>query len=164
MYGHPGKKLSFMGNEFAQVHEWSHDRALDWHLLEQPSHAGVSALVRDLNKLYRTLPALHELDCESAGFEWLVINDAEQSVFAWLRKGREPRARCIVVINFTPQLHRDYCIKVPQRGTWREALNTDSAHYGGSNAGNNGAVTISDDGELRLVIPPLAALFLVPEA
>jgi 1,4-alpha-glucan branching enzyme len=164
MYGHPGKKLSFMGNEFAQVHEWSHDRALDWRLLEQPPHAGVSALVRDLNKLYRTLPALHELDCESAGFEWLVINDAEQSVFAWLRKGREPRARCIVVINFTPQLHRDYCIKVPQRGTWREALNTDSAHYGGSNAGNNGAVTISDDGELRLVIPPLAALFLVPEA
>jgi 1,4-alpha-glucan branching enzyme len=166
MYGHPGKKLLFMGNEFAQAHEWSHDRSLDWHLLEQSPHAGVAALVRDLNNLYRTLPALHELDCESAGFQWLVMHDADQSVFAWLRTGRDPRACCVVVVNFTPELHNGYRIKVPRGGRWREALNTDAAPYGGSNAGNYGAVTASDhDGapELRLVIPPLATLFLVPE-
>ena len=138
MFGHPGKKLLFMGSEFGQQDEWRHDHSLDWHLLEQPRHAGIHALVRDLNRLYRTLPALHELDCEAAGFEWLVMHDADRSVFAWLRKGRQTHERCLVVVNFTPEVYRDYRIKVPFSGTWREVLNTDSALYGGSNVGNGG--------------------------
>jgi 1,4-alpha-glucan branching enzyme len=166
MFGHPGKKLLFMGGEIAQEHEWSHDRSLDWHLLHHPRHAGVQALIRDLNRLYRGLPALHELDSEAVGFEWLVMHDADRSVFAWMRKGREPRARCLVVVNFTPQVHRDYRIRVPFVGRWREVLNTDAAIYGGSNTGNGGEVTTLNDHpvpEVSLVIPPLAAIFLVPE-
>jgi len=166
MFGHPGKKLLFMGSEFGQESEWRHDHSLDWHLLKHPSHAGVQALVRDLNRLYRTIPALHELDCEDAGFEWLVMHDAERSVFAWLRKGHQTHERCLVVVNFTPEVYRDYRIKVPFSGTWREILNSDSALYGGSNVGNAGAVTTLDEGaipEVSLVVPPLAAIFLVPE-
>jgi 1,4-alpha-glucan branching enzyme len=166
MFGHPGKKLMFMGSEFAQKNEWTHDHSLDWHLLEQPRHAGIQALVRDLNRLYRTQPALHELDCEAAGFEWLVMHDADRSVFAWLRKGHEPRERCLVVINFTPEVYQDYRIKVPLSGIWREVLNTDAAIYGGSDIGNGGTVRTLDEGmvpEVSLVLPPLAALFLVPE-
>jgi 1,4-alpha-glucan branching enzyme len=166
MFGHPGKKLMFMGNEFGQEREWSHDHSLDWHLLDQPHHAGVARLVHDLNWLYRTVPALHELDCDGAGFEWLVLDDADNSVFAWLRKGRDARECCLVVVNFTPQYHRDYRIRVPFASTWREALNTDAAIYGGSDAGNAGRVTASVEGAgpvLHLVVPPLAAVFFVPE-
>ncbi len=166
MFGHPGKKLMFMGSEFGQQNEWSHDRSLDWHLIGEPRHAGVQTLVRDLNRLYRTLPALHELDCDGAGFEWLVMHDADRGVFAWLRKGRESHDRCLVVVNFTPEVYRDYRIKVPFSGTWRELINTDAALYGGSNVGNGGAVRTLDEGmvpEVSLVIPPLAAIFLVPE-
>jgi 1,4-alpha-glucan branching enzyme len=166
MFGHPGKKLLFMGSEFGQESEWRHDHSLDWHLLERPKHAGIQALVRDLNHLYRTVPALHELDCEGDGFEWLVMHDAERGVFAWLRKGRETPERCVVVVNFTPEVYRDYRIKVPFSGAWREILNTDSALYGGSNIGNGGTVSTLDGGgvpELNLVVPPLAAIFLIPE-
>jgi len=166
MFGHPGKKLMFMGSEFDQPNEWNHDRSLDWHLIGEPRHAGVQTLVRDLNRLYRTLPALHELDCDGAGFEWLVMHDADRGVFAWLRKGRESHDRCLVVVNFTPEVYRDYRIKVPFSGTWRELINTDAALYGGSNVGNGGAVRTLDEGmvpEVSLVIPPLAAIFLVPE-
>jgi 1,4-alpha-glucan branching enzyme len=166
MFGHPGKKLMFMGNEFAQQGEWNHDRSLDWHLLDDPRHAGIQALIRDLNQLYRSVPALHELDCDGAGFEWLVMHDADRSVFAWLRKGRDARARCLVVVNFTPQVYRDYRIKVPFAGIWREVLNTDAAAYGGSDVGNAGAVRTLDEGsvpEVSLAIPPLAAIFFVPE-
>ena len=166
MFGHPGKKLLFMGSEFGQESEWRHDHSLDWHLLERPKHAGIQALVRDLNHLYRTVPALHELDCVETGFEWLVMHDAERGVFAWLRKGRETRERCVVVVNFTPEVYRDYRIKVPFSGAWREILNTDSALYGGTNVGNGGTVSTLDGGgtpELNLVVPPLAAIFLVPE-
>jgi 1,4-alpha-glucan branching enzyme len=167
MFGHPGKKLLFMGSEFGQESEWRHDHSLDWHLLEQPAHAGVQALIRDLNKLYRTVPALHEYDCDHNGFEWLVMHDADRGVFAWLRKGRETRDRCVVVVNFTPEVYRDYRVKVPFSGRWREALNSDAAIYGGANIGNAGAVHTLDDGtipEVSLVIPPLAAVFLVPES
>jgi 1,4-alpha-glucan branching enzyme len=167
MFGHPGKKLLFMGNEFGQQNEWQHDHSLDWHLLDQPRHAGIQSLIRDLNRLYRSIPALHELDCEGAGFEWLVMHDAERSVFAWLRKGRETADRCLVVVNFTPEVYRDYRIKVPFSGAWREVLNTDSALYGGSNIGNGGVVRTLDEGmipEVSLVVPPLAAIFLVPES
>jgi 1,4-alpha-glucan branching enzyme len=166
MFGHPGKKLLFMGNEFAQEQEWQHDHSLDWHLLEKPQHAGIQALVRDLNALYRSVPALHELDSDGAGFEWLVIDDVDNSVFVWMRKGREDRKRCVVVVNFTPQLHRGYRVPVPFAGRWREVLNTDAAAYGGSNAGNAGlvdAVEGATGAELRLAVPPLAAIFLVPE-
>jgi 1,4-alpha-glucan branching enzyme len=166
MFGHPGKKLMFMGCEFAQEWEWSHDHSLPWHHLDEPSHAGVQRLVRDLNNLYRTLPALHELDCDSAGFEWIVVDDWQQSVFAWLRKGRDPRAQCLVVVNFTPEIRRDYAVRVPFGGYWRELLNTDAETYGGTNVGNGGgvsAVQAGDRQEIRLTIPPLGALFLVPE-
>jgi 1,4-alpha-glucan branching enzyme len=165
MFGHPGKKLLFMGCEFAQVKEWNHDHSLDWHLLQEPRHAGIQSLVRDLNWLYREMPALHELDCDPSGFEWLVADDASGNVFAWMRKGRDERARCLVVTNFSPNVYHNYIIHVPLAGTWREVLNTDSLHYGGSNVGNVGEVrTLEGAGpELRLTIPPLATIFLVPE-
>jgi 1,4-alpha-glucan branching enzyme len=166
MTAHPGKKLMFMGSEFAQSTEWNHDQSLPWHLLDQDSHAGIQRLVRDLNRLYRETPALHALDCDTAGFEWLVADDAAHSTFAWLRKGRNPTDRCVVVVNFTPEVLRDYKVRVPFAGTWREVLNTDAATYGGGNVGNAGAVSTvvtRDSPELHLVIPPLAAVFFVPE-
>jgi 1,4-alpha-glucan branching enzyme len=166
MFGHPGKKLMFMGCEFAQDTEWNHDHSLPWHLLEQPRHQGVQRLVRDLNRLYRDTPALHQLDCDASGFEWLVADDANQSVFAWLRKGRDGRARCVVVMNFTPEVRHGYRIRVPFAGPWREVLNTDAAIYGGSNTGNGGlinAVVTPESPELHIVLPPLAALYFVPE-
>jgi len=165
MFGHPGKKLMFMGCEFAQEREWNHDHSLDWHLLEQDKHAGIHSLIRDLNTLYRDTPALHELDCDPAGFEWMVTDDASNNVFAWLRKGNTPRSQCLVVVNFSPNVHRDYRVRVPFTGKWREALNSDAALYGGSNVGNSGEVTATGlVPELSLTLPPLAAIFLVPEA
>ena len=156
----------FMGCEFGQEREWDHDRGLDWQLLDNPRHRGIQSLIRDLNHLYRSVPALHELDCDGSGFEWLVVDDADHSVFAWQRKGADANARCIVIVNFTPETHYDYRVPAPFSGAWREVLNTDSSFYGGSNVGNEGTVNAarSDTGaELRLVIPPLAAIFLVPE-
>jgi 1,4-alpha-glucan branching enzyme len=165
MYGHPGKKLLFMGNEFAQSSEWSHDHSLDWHLLQYPEHKGIQTLVRDLNHLYRDTPALHELDCEAHGFEWLVIDDTDQSVFAWLRRGRDSGQMCIVVLNFTPQVREGYRLRVPAAGPWREIFNSDSARYGGTNVGNAGrvdAVPLDSGGELTLTLPPLAGVLLAP--
>jgi 1,4-alpha-glucan branching enzyme len=166
MFGHPGKKLMFMGCEFGQDTEWNHDISLPWHLLDKPEHAGIQRLVRDLNRLYRDTPALHALDCQPEGFEWLVTDDADNSVFAWLRKGREPGERCVVAVNFTPQVLHDYRLRVPFAGRWREAFNSDAAIYGGSNVGNTGGVSTvatPDSQEIRIVLPPLAALFFVPE-
>ena len=166
MFGHPGKKLLFMGSEFGQDREWNHDRSLDWHLLEQPEHAGVQMLIRDLNKLYRETPALHQLDCEAAGFEWIVMDDTDRSVFAWLRRGRGSGVMCLVIINFTPEVQRGYRLPVPVAGAWREVFNSDLARYGGSGVGNAEPVTASDTdagAELSLVLPPLAGLILVPE-
>jgi 1,4-alpha-glucan branching enzyme len=167
MFGHPGKKLLFMGNEFAQEGEWRHEHSLDWHLLTWPEHRGVQSLVRDLNALYRSVPALHELDCDGAGFEWLVADDVNNSVFAWLRKGEGAQDQCLVVVNFTPQLHQDYRIRMPSPGSWREVLNSDAADYGGSNAGNHDVLaSATEEGRhtLRLVVPPLATIFLVRES
>lgn len=166
MFAHPGKKLLFMGSEFAQDSEWNHDLSLPWHLLDHASHAGVQRLVRDLNHLYGAMPALHALDCAADGFEWLVADDASNSTFAWLRKGRNPTERCVVVVNFTPQVLRDYRVRVPFTGTWREVFNSDATIYGGSNVGNAGAVSTvvtRDSPELHIVVPPLAAVFFVPE-
>jgi 1,4-alpha-glucan branching enzyme len=166
MFGHPGKKLMFMGSEFGQDSEWNHDVSLPWHLAEQQSHAGVQRLVRDLNRVYRDIPALHALDCDAAGFEWLVADDSGHSTFAWLRKGRGETERCVVVVNFTPEVLRDYRVPVPFAGRWREVLNSDSSIYGGSNVGNAGLVSTvaaHESPELRLVVPPLAAIYLIPE-
>jgi 1,4-alpha-glucan branching enzyme len=165
MYGHPGKKLMFMGCEFGQETEWSHDHSLDWHLLDRPWHQGLQSLVRDLNQLYRSTPALHQLDCDSAGFEWIVGDDTDQSVFVWMRKGRESNSICIFAVNFTPEVRRNYRFRVPIEGPWREALNTDARQYGGSQVGNDGELIASrrgDSFQLDVTLPPLAAVFLVP--
>jgi 1,4-alpha-glucan branching enzyme len=158
MWGYPGKKLLFMGQEFAQRREWSEARRLDWQLRDAPMHEGVRSLVRDLNRLYAATPALHGRDCEGEGFEWLIADDRRNSVFAWLRKA--PGARAIAVIsNMTPALHGAYRLPLPHDGVWREILNTDGEVYGGSGEGNLGAVT-AVDGAAVLVLPPLATLML----
>jgi 1,4-alpha-glucan branching enzyme len=160
MWGYPGKKLLFMGQEFAQSREWSEDRALDWDLRRSPLHEGVRNLVRDLNWLYCDRPALHAGDCEREGFEWLIADDAENSVFAWLRRapGEKPVA---VIANMTLALHTNYRLPLPQDGLWREILNTDAAAYGGSGQGNMGTAT-ARDGAAHILLPPLATLMLEP--
>ena len=135
MYAHPGKKLLFMGGEFAQEREWNHDRSLDWHLLADPAHSGMQRLVSDLNHSYRGLPALYELDAEPAGIEW-IVSDRENSVVAFVRRARDSSDFVICVTNFTPVVRNGYRIGVPGAGTYIEAINTDYAHYGGSNVAN----------------------------
>jgi 1,4-alpha-glucan branching enzyme len=158
MWGYPGKKLLFMGQEFAQRREWSEERALDWHLMEAPAHRGVADLIRDLNHLYRSTPALHARDCEGEGFEWLIADDADNSVFAWMRKapGEAPVA---VIANMTPALHSHYRLPLPHDGVWAEVLNSDAAIYGGSGQGNMGQVT-AENGAAHIVLPPLATIML----
>ncbi len=161
MWGYPGKKLLFMGQEFAQGREWSEARGLDWEQLDLPQHAGVQRWVRDLNHAYRTLPALHARDCEPEGFGWLVVDDAQASVFAWERKA--PGAPTVVVVsNMTPALHSHYRLPMPHDGRWREALNSDAAIYGGSGQGNLGQIE-AKDGAAMVVLPPLATLMFVFE-
>jgi 1,4-alpha-glucan branching enzyme len=159
-WGYPGKKLLFMGQEFAQRREWSEARALDWELLGAPAHAGVRDLVRELNRIYRERPALHARDCEGEGFDWAVVDDSANSVFAWTR--RAPGAPPILVVcNLTPVARESYRVPAPQGGRWREVLNTDAGLYGGSNAGNLGGVE-AEGGALNLTLPPLATIMLEP--
>jgi 1,4-alpha-glucan branching enzyme len=164
MYAHPGKKLLFMGSEFGQWDEWTHDRSLDWHLLEEPAHQGVQRWVRDLNTLLCGEPALHEVDFEPAGFEWIDCNDADQSVVSFLRWDRERRRPVVLVCNFTPVPRQSYRIGVPYDGIWEEALNSDAPLYGGSGQGNLGAVTavpVPSHGHgqsLVVTVPPLGVL------
>jgi 1,4-alpha-glucan branching enzyme len=165
MFGHPGKKLLFMGCEFAQEREWNHDRSLDWHLLDDPLHDGVRKLLRDLNALYRATPALHERDFTPDGFEWLDHQDAEKSVLSFVRRGEADDALVVVVCNFTPTPHRAYRVGVPRPGVYRECLNTDSEHYGGSNVGTPlGAATAQPvplHGRAQSIVidlPPLATV------
>jgi 1,4-alpha-glucan branching enzyme len=169
MYGHPGKKLLFMGGEFGQWREWDHDRSLDWHLLtEGPHHKGLQLLMRNLNHLYRSQPALYEVDFEPRGFEWIDCHDWQGSAVAFLRRAKDPDDFVVVVCNFTPVPRYDYRIGVPTGGYYVELLNSDAAIYGGSNIGNGGGVTaepIPDHGRpfsLRLTLPPLAGLILKP--
>ena len=168
MWTYPGKKLLFMGCEFAQEREWNHDAGLDWFLLDDPKHAGVQTLVRDLNRLYREVPALHDGDCESAGFRWVVMEDAENSVFAYLRQSTAGAPPALVVCNMTPVPRQGYRLGVPQAGHWIERLNTDASIYGGSNTGNGGEVVASDHGShgfpasLSLTLPPLGTIVLLP--
>jgi 1,4-alpha-glucan branching enzyme len=170
MYGQPGKKLLFMGGEFGQWREWNHDSSLDWHLLEDPAHAGLSRWVEEMNALYRREPALHEADFDPAGFEWVDCNDAEQSTLTFLRKGRSTDDVILVVCNFTPVPRPNYRVGVPRGGYWREVLNSDARQYGGSGQGNIGGVDaapISAHGRpytLTIVVPPLATVFFRSEA
>jgi 1,4-alpha-glucan branching enzyme len=138
MWTMPGKKLLFMGSEFAQENEWNNNASLDWHLLDDPLHAGALDAVRDLNRLYRETPALHEIDCEGHGFSWVDCNDRDNSVVSYLRKSKDDRDIVLVVCSFTPVVREGYRIGVPRPGFWQEALNTDSRLYGGSDVGNAG--------------------------
>jgi 1,4-alpha-glucan branching enzyme len=140
MWGHPGKKLLFMGQEFGQGREWNEQQSLDWHLMDVHWHVGVQRLVRDLNALYRGAPSLHQRDCDSGGFAWIEANDAENSVLAWLRYGRDGAAPMLVICNFTPVPRHNYRVGLPFYGRWIERLNTDAEAYGGSGMGNMGAV------------------------
>ena len=164
MFTHPGKKLLFMGGEFAQWKEWAHDESLEWHALDHESHRNVQRWVRDLNALYRREPALHELDVEPSGFEWVDFNDADHSVVSYLRKGSSTRDPVLVVCNFTPVARGDYRVGVPAGGTWKELLNSDAKEYGGQGLGNLGAVKAEAKPQhgrshsLRLTLPPLGVL------
>ena len=140
MWTHPGKKLLFMGCEFAQRNEWNHDQSLDWHLLEYSDHQGIQNLIKDLNHVYREIPALHELDCEGSGFEWLDSENADQSILIYLRKGKEGTPPVLVIVNLTPTSYQNFSIGVPDSGFYKECLNTDKNIYGGSNISNNGGV------------------------
>jgi 1,4-alpha-glucan branching enzyme len=169
MWGHPGKKLLFMGQEFAVPEEWNHDAQLPWQLLEQTQHQGMQNLIRDLNGAYREHSALHQLDCDAAGFEWLVGDDAENSIYAWLRRDSEGN-EVIVACNFTPVPRLGYRIGLSSaHQQWQELLNTDSEFYGGSNIGNGinvikqEAISSHDrERSLHVNLPPLATVFLVP--
>ena len=170
MYGHPGKKLLFMGGEFGQTNEWYHETSLDWHLLEMgPYHRGLQRMVQDLNQLYRNEAALHEVDFTPAGFQWIDCNDWESSTISFLRRAHNPDNFLVVVCNFTPVIRSSYRLGVPRGGFYRERLNTDAALYGGSNVGNAGGVmaeAIPHHGHpfsLLLKLPPLATLVLQPE-
>lgn len=166
MWGHPGKKLLFMGGELAQSREWNHDRELDWGLLQQAEHAGIQRLVGDLNRLYAREGALHHTDADPRGFEWIVEHDPASSVFVFLRRSFHGGAPVIVALNMTPEVRRGYRIGAPEAGEWREILNTDAEIYGGGNIGNAGAVRTAPHPchgraqSLELTLPPLAGVFL----
>ncbi|MGI4745931.1 MAG: 1,4-alpha-glucan branching protein GlgB, partial [Janthinobacterium lividum] len=168
MWTHPGKKLLFMGSEFAQQREWNHDTGLDWWLLDDERHRGMQVLLRDLNTLYCGEPALHVKDTDQDGFRWVVLHDAEQSVFAWLRFGHYGQRPVLVICNFTPIVRHGYTLGVSQSGIWDELLNSDAARYGGSGVGNHGSVEAMDaevggqPASLTLTLPPLATLILAP--
>ena len=166
MWGHPGKKLLFQGGEVAQYHEWDHESSVDWHLLEWAPHKGIQQLVTDLNRLYRSEPALHRIDFEWNGFEWLELHDWENSILAFLRRTKDPADDVVVVCNFTPVVRDGYRVGVPEPGFYREVLNTDAGPYCGSNVGNCGGVhSVSEPHagrphHISLRIPPLGVLFL----
>jgi 1,4-alpha-glucan branching enzyme len=166
MWTHPGKKLLFMGGEFGQEREWNHNQGLDWFLLDDPFHKGVQTLIRDLNHLYRDTAALHELDNEPAGFEWIEANDSDNSVLAFLRYGKDRERPIVSVSNFTPLPRQGYRVGVPAPGFYRERLNTDAGIYGGGDVGNNGGVEAEEiphhgrPYSICLTVPPLGTLIL----
>lgn len=169
MWGHPGKKLLFMGQEFGQTAEWNHSGELDWGSLYDPGHAGVQAVVRDLNRLYREQPALHRHDADGHGFSWLLVDAAEDQVLAWTRRGDAGDPHVVVVLNLAPVERTGYRIGFPVAGRWREALNTDSSAYGGGDRGHGGAVetepvpTVQEAQSALLTLPPLSAIYFVEE-
>ena len=166
MWAHPGKKLLFMGGEFAQWNEWNDAISLDWNLLDFPQHDGVRRLIRDLNQLYRKTPALYELDFEPAGFEWISANDSDNSVIAFIRRGYDRSRAIMCVCNFTPVVRHNYRVGVPGPGLFRERMNTDSQHYGGSDVGNAYGIANAEEipahqhaWSVSLTIPPLATVY-----
>ena len=169
MYGHPGKKLLFMGCEFGQRSEWNHATSLEWHVLEYPLHRGMQRLVEDLNNLYRNEPALYERDAEWHGFEWIDCSDSPGNIVSFLRRGADEDDVIVFVCNFSPAVREGYGVGVPKLGRWREVLNTDAEIYGGSNQGNAGLVeamvqeTHGRPGTLLLTLPPLAVVAFKPE-
>jgi 1,4-alpha-glucan branching enzyme len=169
MWAHPGKKLLFMGGELAQEREWSHDRSLDWHLLERPEHAGVQQLVRDLNRVYRDEPSLWEVDFAPAGFRWLEPNDAPANVLAFARFSSEEERALVCICNFAPVPRYGYRVGLPRPGRWREVLNTDADSYGGSGVGNLGGAEAEEREwheqpySAEVTLPPLAVVWLVPD-
>jgi 1,4-alpha-glucan branching enzyme len=166
MYAQPAKKLLFMGAELGQWKEWNHDASLDWHLLEDPRHAGVRRFLSDLNRLYREEPALHDLDAEPAGFEWIDCQDSDNGVLLLLRRARGEAPPVVAAFNFTPIVRSEYRVGVPAGGFWWEVLNSDAEDYGGSGLGNLGGQEASEvpahgrPFSLSLLLPPLAAVFL----
>jgi 1,4-alpha-glucan branching enzyme len=169
MWGHPGKKLLFMGGEFGQRREWAHEGSLEWHVLQHPEHEGLRRWVADLNRLYRSEPALYQVDFDQSGFEWVDCNDSEQSVLSFLRKPRGGGAPVLVVCNFTPVPRMNYIVGVPRGGYWREIANSDATLYGGSGMGNLGGVDsapVAAHGRfhsLALTLPPLSVLMFRSE-
>jgi 1,4-alpha-glucan branching enzyme len=173
LYGYqwtvPGKKLLFMGGEFGQESEWSHEKSLDWHLLQDPGHAGVERWVADLNRAYAAVPGLHERDADPGGFEWVDTRDHANSVLSFLRRGRTG-GDVLVIFNFTPVTRENYRVGVPRRGHWREVLNSDATEYGGSGVGNLGGVNatpVPTHGRTRSVnvtLPPLGVIVLESES
>jgi 1,4-alpha-glucan branching enzyme len=164
MWGHPGKKLIFMGCEFGQPEEWNHDSQINWDAAQQPAHKGIQSLVRDLNHLYRAIPALHVKDCDGSGFQWIDYSDNEQSILSFIRRGADTDAPCVVVCNFTPIERTLHQVGVPSLGHWAEVMNTDAGIYGGANRGNLGGVAATDAGyqgqpaSIHITIPPLSTL------
>jgi 1,4-alpha-glucan branching enzyme len=168
MYAHPGKKMLFMGGEFGQWWEWNHDDSLQWHLLQYEPHQGLQRFVKDLNRLYQIEPALHQVDFEWSGFQWIDFSDADHAVIAFQRRARDPQNFIICVCNFTPVPRTGYRVGVPSPGWYRELLNSDAAIYGGSNTGNGGGLPAEDipwhghSHSLLLTLPPLAVVFFKP--
>jgi 1,4-alpha-glucan branching enzyme len=170
MFGHPGKKLLFMGDEFGQWSEWNHDASLEWHLLEKPPHSGLKRWVRDLNTLYRGAAMLYELDFDAAGFEWVDCTDFQRSIISFLRRGRNPDDRLLFVCNFTPMVRQNYRVGVPSGGPWKEVLNSDAVLYGGSGQGNFGVLSAAPlpmhgrSFSLNMTLPPLGMVVFRPES
>jgi len=170
MFGHPGKKHLFMGDEFGQRSEWSHEASLDWHSLDNPMHAGLNRWVRDLNTAYRGQPAFHELDCDQAGFEWVDCTDYQRSILTFLRRGSKADDVLLFVCNFTPVVRTNYRVGVPFDAVWKEILNSDAPLYGGSGQGNLGALSASPlpiqgrPFSLTMTLPPLAVVVLQPQS
>jgi 1,4-alpha-glucan branching enzyme len=170
MFGHPGKKLLFMGDEFGQWAEWNHDVSLDWHLLANPLHAGLKRWVRDLNTFYRGQTAFHQLDFEAAGFEWVDCKDFQRCVISFLRRGRNPDDQLLFVCNFTPVVRQNYRIGISAGGYWREVLNSDAPVYGGSGQGNLGGLSAvplpvhERPFSLNMLLPPLAMVVFQHES
>jgi 1,4-alpha-glucan branching enzyme len=169
MWGHPGKKLLFMGGEFAQRREWQHEESLEWWVLQHHEHTGMMHWVADLNRVYTEETALHEVDFDPGGFEWIDAHDAELSTLSFVRKSRDGKNMILVACNMTPLPRENYLLGVPQPGFWREVLNSDASCYGGSGVGNQGGVHSSPvpaHGRyhaIRITLPPLAVVYFKHE-
>jgi 1,4-alpha-glucan branching enzyme len=169
MFGHPGKKLLFMGDEFGQWSEWNHDQSLEWHLLQYPFHSSLQRWVRDLNTMYRGEPALYEMDYEAAGFDWVDCTDYQRSIVSFLRRGRQPADTLLFVCNFTPVPWHNYRVGAPEGGYWRETLNSDAPLYGGSGQGNIGGLSAAPlpihgrPFSLNMTLPPLGVVIFKRE-